>query len=106
MLDSKAALGKAKGLSQARLQKEESYRVQQPAEMGKESDAAQKVFSAQPQQSQSAGMAGSSRSRRLELGTKAELNRAYNDKIQQLDLQQEGQNETVHRYCDRQGKPL
>ncbi len=91
-LDAKESLGKSIAEGQARLQKGESYRVQQQSNMPNEEDAAQKVFQKQVPENRPSEPRQSSRNRRLELGTKAELNRAYMDKIQQLDQQQAGQN--------------
>ncbi len=80
-------LGFSRGKGVTRLQTGASYRVQQQANAPKESDAAQQVFQVQPQQESPEFLGRSRRSRSQELGTKAELNRAYIDKIQRSDRQ-------------------
>lgn len=91
---SKKRDAQTKDAGKARLIDEESYRVQQQAKMPEESNAAQQVFQIQPQANQIEKQEFG-RARRQELGTKSELNRAYLDKIRQLDQQQQGQGQQM-----------
>jgi len=84
-----------KGIGKARLMGEQSYRVQQQQQLKQKapqaSEAARQVFQAAPPTNQPASGAAGVQRRLGELGTKAELNRAYMDKIQQQGQQQQAE---------------